>query len=396
MFMLDAPAVRYRPPWPAPLSRRLQALGRGRAHVAYVYPEPNHGTFRYRVLNMLEALALDPALGGSWFGAADLWCRDEILARADVIVLCHCRYTQQLADLVLRARAAGRRVLFDIDDLVFDTRYVPMVLHYLDHPASDAALDHWFADFSRYGELMRLCDGVIVTNAYLSARVRDFADLPVTVIPNFMNQAQLQASDDILAAKRRSGYRRDEQLHVGYFSGSQTHGRDFQLVEDALSQLLGADRRLRLRLVGKIDLAGPLRRHQERVEVYPLQDPISLQRSIGEVEINLAPLQDNPFTNSKSELKFFEAAAVGTVTVASPVFAFRQAIEHACTGFLAPAHRWRSVLSEALHAVTDSTDLAEAAAAAVRDRYHPARQLPLIRAALFDPLRTASDRTAAP
>jgi glycosyltransferase involved in cell wall biosynthesis len=143
--------------------------------------------------------------------------------------------------------------------------------------------------------------------------------------------------------------------------------------------------------VGKIDLSGPLRRHQQRVEVYPLQDPISLQRSIGEVELNLAPLQDNPFTNSKSELKFFEAAAVGTVTIASPVFAFRQAIEHACTGFLAPAHRWLSVLSEALLAVTDTADLAEAAAAAVRDRYQPARQLPLIRSALFERPNAAAE-----
>ena len=125
MFVLDMPAVRYRAPWPDPLTRRLRRLARGHAHVAYIYPKPNQGTFRYRVLNMLEALALDPTIGASWFSFADLWCSDEILARADVIVLCHCRYTPELADLVVRARAAGRRVLFDIDDLVFDTRLCP-------------------------------------------------------------------------------------------------------------------------------------------------------------------------------------------------------------------------------------------------------------------------------
>jgi glycosyltransferase involved in cell wall biosynthesis len=385
MFLLDAPALHYRPPWPAPLSRRLRQLSQGHAHVAYVYPEPNHGTFRYRVLNMLEALALDPALGGSWFSVVDLWCRDEILARADIIVLCHCQYTPELADLVVRARAAGRRVLFDIDDLVFDTRYVPTVLQYLDHPASEAALDHWFAKFSRYGALMRLCDGVVVTNDYLAARVRDFVDLPVAVVPNFMNQAQMSASDGILAAKRRSNYRRDDRCHIGYFSGSQTHRRDFQLVEDALARLLDADPRVVLRLVGKIDLGAPLRRHQQRVEFLPMQDPISLQRCIGEVEINLAPLQDNPFTNCKSELKFFEAAAAGTVTVASPVFAFRESMHHAKTGFLAPAHRWHAELTEALERLDDGIEMAEAAAAEVHRRYRPRAQLPGIRAALFAP-----------
>ncbi|MCH5373489.1 MAG: glycosyltransferase [Planctomycetes bacterium] len=332
---------------------------------------------------MLEALALDPAVGGSWFSAADLWCSEEILARADVIVLCHCRYTPEIADLVVRARAIGRRVFFDIDDLVFDTRYVPTVLQYLDHSVGEATLDHWFADFSRYGALLRLCDGAIVTNAFLAARVEDFAPLPVTVLPNFMNQAQLRASGRILAAKRRSEFRRDDHLHLGYFSGSPTHARDFQVVEAALIQLLDADPRLVLRLVGRIDLTGRLRRYERRVETFPLQDPVTLQRLIGEVEINLAPLHDNPFTNCKSELKFFEAAVVGTLTVASPVFAFREAIENGRTGFLAPAHRWAAVLTEVLADFPRHGEMAEAAAAACSARYQPAVQLPAITTALF-------------
>jgi len=383
MFVLNVPAVRYRPPWPVPLSRRLRELSRGHAHVAYVYPKPNHGTFRYRVLNMLEALALEPALGGSWFSAADLWCREEILACADVIVLCHCRYTPELADLVVRARAAGRRVLFDIDDLVFDTRYVPTVLHYLDHPTGEAALDHWFSDFSRYGQLLRLCDAAIVTNDYLAARVRDFADLPAAVVPNFMNHRQLRISEQILASKRRAGYRRDGKIHLGYFSGSKTHHRDFALIVDALTQSFAADSRLVLRLVGNVDVTGPLRHYAHRIEVFPLQDPINLQRLIGEVEINLAPLQDNPFTNCKSELKFFEAAAVGTLTVASPVFAFRESVLHGETGFLAPAHRWLSVLSEAVQKLSDFEGIAEAAAAVAHAGYRPEVHAAAIRAALF-------------
>jgi glycosyltransferase involved in cell wall biosynthesis len=274
-------------------------------------------------------------------------------------------------------------VLFDIDDLVFDVRFVPMVLHYLDQPTGEATLDHWFADFSRYGELLRLCDGAILTNAFLAARVRDFAGVPTAVVPNFMNRAQLRISERMLAAKRQSGYRRDGAIHLGYFSGSRTHSRDFELVEDALVQLLEADSRTMLRLVGEIDLTAPLRRYEQRIQVFPLKDPVNLQRLIGEVEINLAPLQDNPFTNCKSELKFFEAAAVGTVTVASPVFAYRESIIHGETGFLAPAHRWHAVLAEALQNLSNYEAMAETAAAAVYAKYQPLLQLPTIRAALF-------------
>ncbi|MFN2201768.1 MAG: glycosyltransferase, partial [Caldilineaceae bacterium] len=255
----------------------------------------------------------------------------------------------------------------------------------------------WFANFSRYGELLRLCEGAIVTNEFLAARVRDFAGLPAAVVPNFMNQRQLRVSERVLAAKRQSGYRRDDTIHLGYFSGSQTHARDFQLVEDALMQLLAADSRLVLRLVGKIALEGPLRRYEQRVETYPLQDPVNLQRLIGQIEINLAPLQENPFTNCKSALKFFEAAAVGTLTVASPVFAFREAIEHGRTGFLAPAHRWPLVLTKVLQTLPDYANNAEAAAAVVHTRYQPAAQLPAIHGALLAAsLEASSSRAAAP
>jgi hypothetical protein len=56
---------------------------------------------------------------------------------------------------------------------------------------------------------------------------------------------------------------------------------------------------------------------KDRIEVVPLQDFINLQRSIVEVEIHIAPLQDNVFTNCKSDLKFFDAAICGILTLAS-------------------------------------------------------------------------------
>lgn len=391
MFLLDVPPVAFRPARPVPVSQRLRQLARGHAHVAWIYPQPNHGTFRYRVLNMLEALAPDRAIGASWFSAADLWCRDEIVAHADVLVLCHCKYSLELADLVVRARAAGRRVLFDIDDLVFDTRYLPVAMAYVGQQQTEVALNHWFADYARYGALLQLCDGVIVTNAYLAERVRDFCGLPAMVIPNFMNAAQLAVSERIIAAKRRAGWRRDGRVHLGYFSGSPTHGRDLGLIADALEQVLDADPRAVLRLVGHIAPDARLARFGPRVESLPLQDPLNLQRLVGEVEFNLVPLDDNVFTNCKSELKFFEAAAAGTVSVASPTVAFSAAIAPGATGFLAAAHRWPATLREAFASLPRYPELAEAAREAVLARYVPSAQTRLIAATLLGGAAAAQD-----
>jgi len=362
-----------------PLQERLRCLRRGSWRIAYIYPKPNLATFRYRVLNMIEALAANGVgRAASWFSAAELRDAEPILDQVDVIVLCHCKYTAPLAALVARARMRGQTVLFDIDDLVFDHRYVQLILDYLDHRAEEADMDYWFADFGRYGALLRLCDGVIVTNAYLAERVQAFCALPVAVLPNFMNGAQLEYSARILEAKRATDFQRDQHVHLGYFSGSPTHQRDFAVVADAIAALMESEQRIILRLVGQIALPAMLAPFAERVEQLPMQRFLALQRRIGEVEINLVPLLDNSFTNSKSELKVFEAAAVGTISVVSPLFTLRRAVSDGKTGYLARSHEWLGVLRRALAELDDYPAMAEAAAAAALSKYTPQVQGPAV------------------
>lgn len=384
MFIINAPLASATSPVNAPLAHRLAALARGARHVAYIYPKPDTSTFRYRVANMLEALDPLPDIGASWFTEAELLHVEGIVNAADVIVLARCKYSVRFARLVALARAKGKRVLFDIDDLVFDTQYVLAVLNHLGHSSDEADLDYWFADYGRYGALLRLCDGVIVTNEFLATRVRDFAPLPAAVVPNFMNGAQLAYSAPIRVHKFSAECKRDGRIHLGYFSGSPTHNRDFELLQTAVLRLMAQDSRVILRVVGQLDLNDRFARYKDRVEVFPMQDVLNLQRLIAEVEINLVPLRNNVFTNCKSELKFFEAAAIGTVTVASPTFAFAAAIEDGVTGFLTAAHNWYETLERAVQSLDgDYFSIAERAAGVALERYVPERQSNTVAAVLF-------------
>ncbi|WP_207803052.1 glycosyltransferase [Roseicella frigidaeris] len=384
MFPNGPPAIRYKDPWSQSFAERLAALSRGSPRVAWFYERPDTSTFRYRCFNMVEALGLaEPGVGASWFSAADLEWADRIIDRADTIVICRARYTPAFARLIGAAKSRGRRVLFDVDDLIFDTRFTHLVLDTLDQNTTDTDLDFWFAAMSRIGETMRLCDGVILTNDFLARRATDFCGLPTWVVPNFLNGVQLDLSARIVERKRATGWRRDGRIHLGYFSGTPSHNRDFAIVADTLAELLQRDRRLTLRIVGFLEPRGRLAGMGERIERFPLQDFLNLQRLIGEVELNLVPLQDNTFTNCKSELKVFEASIVGTVSVASPSFTLRRAIEEGETGYLAPAHRWEEVLLRAIDRLDDYPHMAESALAAAEARYSPARQAAAIMAAAF-------------
>lgn len=384
MFPHGPTPVRYSDPWAQSLASRLAALSRGAPRVAYFYERPDTSTFRYRCFNMIESLGLaDPGIGAAWFSAEDLEWADRIIDRADTIVICRARYTPAFGRLIATAKSRGRRVLFDVDDLIFDTRFAHMVMDTLDQNTTEIDLDFWFGVMARIGETMRLCDGVILTNDYLARRAADFCKLPTWVVPNFLNRAQLDLSAQIVERKRASGWRRDGRIHLGYFSGTPSHNRDFAIIADTIAELLQRDRRLVLRIVGFLEPKGRLAGMTDRIERFPLQDFLNLQRLIGEVELNLVPLQDNTFTNCKSELKVFEAAITGTISIASPGFTLKQAIAEGETGYIAPAHRWEEVLLQAIERIEDYPRMAEAAVAAAEECYAPERQATAITAAVF-------------
>ena len=78
----------------------------------------------------------------------------------------------------------------------------------------------------------------------------------------------------------------------------------------------------------------------KKISYLPMMNFKDLQREIAKVDVNIAPLVINDFTNCKSELKFFEAGAVETTTIASPTYTFKQAIRDGENGFLAQPGEW--------------------------------------------------------
>jgi len=384
-FTAQLPLVHYADPWSIEFEERRAIILGGSPKIAYYYTRPDTSTFRYRCYNMVEALVhAEPSSSASWITADDGPKAIELIEQLDILVVCRALYSQHIAAVLARAIALGKLVVFDVDDLIFDDRYAHLIMETLDQTVDESGLQAWFGWISRCGATLRLCDRAITTNALLAERIHRFAHVPTRVIPNFLNRAQIELSDRVRRAKAASGWARDGSLHLGYFSGTPTHNRDFAIVAPALARLFEEDPRIRLRVVGFPPTSTLLDPYSDRIETIPLQDFLNLQLSIGEVEINLVPLQDNEFTNCKSELKYFEAAVVGTVTVASPSYTLKQSISHGRNGFLAYAHEWDVSLREAVAEVDAGVgEMAERAAADALERYSPESQATALRHALL-------------
>jgi glycosyltransferase involved in cell wall biosynthesis len=377
MFLIEDRPIGYSDPWVQPLSRRFSQLKRGSPRVAYYYDQPDNSTFRYRVYNMIQALAAgESEVSASYFCQADLAYDDQIIDACDFLVVCRAKYGHALNRLISKARGRGRKVFFDVDDLIFDTRYAHLIVNTLDQDLNHPQVwDFWFSYIGRIGAALRLCDHAIVTNESLAACVADFNPMPVSVIPNFLNLEQTTVSDEVYARKVETKFARDDKFHLGYFSGTPTHNRDFAIIAETLAQLLRHDSRLVLRVVGYFTMPDALRDLADRIEVHPFQDFVNLQRLIGSTEINLIPLQSNIFTNCKSNLKYFEAGIVGSASIASSTGTLRHSIRDGVNGYLANTFDWTEKIYRVIDNMEDYADMASAAYQDVRHAYHWSRQL---------------------
>jgi glycosyltransferase involved in cell wall biosynthesis len=338
---------------------------------------------------MIEGLACQPGttLAGTWFSQEEIPHLLPRIQELSALVITRVRYATPIASLIAAARAKNVPVWFDCDDFVFDSRYVHFIMQTLAQDArTDHAMDTWFAHIGRIEAVARLCDGGITTNSFLAERMKEIVPGPVAIVPNFMNRLQQEVSDLLLQEKQLRNWKSEAPTLIGYFSGTPSHTHDFALVAPALARLLAKDKGVRLRIVGYLDALGILESHRDRIEFFALHDFVNLQRLIAEVDINLAPLQTNIFTNCKSELKFFEAAAVGTWTLASPTPVFQNAISSPQKGQLVKAQEWDPALADALEIVR-SPDLypsmAVANAKAVRESYGWNRFADAIHSAVF-------------
>jgi len=333
-------AAPFTEPWDIVFGQRYASMMRKSRRVAYFYDQKDNSTFRYRVSNPCQTLnACSLNWSASFFFLDEQKHFESIVCQADIIVICRAKYSIEYATLISIIRSRGKTVLYDVDDLVFDIDLAHYIANNNAHNISKSpAINDWFAYFARISVAMRMCDGAITTNEFLADQIRQRTGLPATVLPNYLNQAQLDYSHLICEHKLQQPD--CGKFRIGYFSGSPSHEHDFAIAKDALNSLLVKHDHVELLLVGYLahkQDSGPLK---NRIKTVPFHDYVNLQRVIGSIDLNIAPLQRNIFTNCKSELKLFEASVVLTPTLATPTYTFSRAIEKSIDGFLADDMDW--------------------------------------------------------
>lgn len=314
---------------------------------AYSVPHP----IRYRVDHQLEQLNAC----GVTARKVDEWnLTNDWLRTARVFIIFRCPYNDRIGEFIARAKKLNKTILFDIDDLVIDTKYTDQI-KYLDTMSAEERACY-NEGVRAMQKTMLLCDGVITTThgmadelahylptvfvnrniaseemVYLSQRaIRERDVLP------FLNESQVEAKEkrQWRNARELSQSRDASKVRIGYFSGSITHNDDFAHVLPAVVKLMEEYPQVELHIAGELSLPPDLERFKDRVVAAPFMPWERLPRLIASVDINIAPLIDNVFNRAKSENKWLEAALVKVPTVASDIGAFADVVENGVTGVL--------------------------------------------------------------
>jgi glycosyltransferase involved in cell wall biosynthesis len=280
-----------------------------------------------------------------------------------------------LAESIAAAEGAGTRVLFDVDDLIFDPAVMAGMEFVRARPAPDRErLLDAVEGIARTIERCRA--GLCATPALrreLESRGRS-----ARVALNGVSDEMVRLSEQ--ASAERSGDAR--VVRIGFPGGHPGHAFNLAVAEDALAALLQRHAQLRLVLIGLVEPPPRLRPWADRVEQVPYVDWRRLPAELARLDVCIAPLADNAFNRCKSDVKLLEAALVRVPLVASPVGQLGESIRHGVNGLLADGtEAWMVALSSLVEQPRRRAQLAEAACEQVRrERTSGALGPPLVEA----------------
>ncbi|MBQ9195837.1 MAG: glycosyltransferase [Clostridia bacterium] len=385
-----------REPWLIPTASRIslayRALQQGKRLCLMVYDHADTSTFRYRCYNMQQWTEQSSAWQAVYFYSAEINTVFDLLPRSSLLILARLQWYHAVDLLIHKAHAQGISVLYDTDDYIVDLDILPTLTNSTDVDFSaPGQYEYWFSYISRNGYTAGKTDGFITTNDYLGQKLKNKFGKPYRVITNSLNREQLEVSQRCRAEKERQ--RDGGDMTLGYFSGSPSHNHDLELIASELAAFLGAHKNASLRVVGFMQFPAALQPfiRNKQIVFSPLTDFLSLQTLTAAVDVNIVPLLDNGFTNCKSELKYFEAGAVDTVTAATPTYVFTKCIHPGGNGFLCRPGEWFDTLESLYRRKNELKSIADAARRDSLERYSGANFIRSIEQTYDDFTKDISD-----
>lgn len=255
--------------------------------------------------------------------------------RFSVFIFHRTLFTPRVERLFTEAKKLGKEIIFETDDLVYDPKYMQATSYF----QKMNSLEKKLYEKGVGAEILSDPDVLVCTTTtlFLAKKLGELGKR-VFVVPNKLSKQDMEWIKNQGTRNKEQGTKEEIQdtVRIGYFSGTASHDADFATITEALLSVMAARPMVKLVIAGPLILDDAFAPFRERIIRLPFASRRGHFENISGVDINLAPLvMGDPFCESKSELKFVEAGALGIPTVATATRVFREAIVDGEDGFTA-------------------------------------------------------------
>jgi O-antigen biosynthesis protein len=248
---------------------------------------------------------------------------DEMIDGADILVLSRCLWDERTAAMVRRARAQGKLVCGDLDDRI----YVPWDVEASAYLRSRGGVRpirvRTVAADRSILHLLPMFDVVLTSTEGIRDELAELG-IPAHVAPNALDTDVARP-----IARERSGLSR-----MLLMTGTRTHDADLRMIAPQLARFLRENPAISCTFLGPFEPNGWFGglANVELKELLPVEQ---LYAFVAGFDLCLVPLEETPFNDCKSPIKFIESGLVSVPVLASPRREFRALIRHGENGFLA-------------------------------------------------------------
>lgn len=271
------------------------------------------------------------------------WKQDMLYA--DAVYVCRVPAVYTICLLIIYARHLQIPVIYDIDDYLFDERYFPAPLASYAGTIDEALHTHLLMDNPFFEYALKLADYITCSTPPLAEKIATVVGtaIPVAVHPNLLSPKLYQS-----ARQASPPDQPNDGIEIFYGSATKAHKQIiYEVFGPALRQILQRFPKVKFTAFGYFQLPPELEPYADRIEFHePTTNRGYYLQQLSAADINIAALEQDPFTDCKSEIKWLEAAVFGIPSVVTPTATYRAALapeQHVL--FASAAEEWQRQLT---------------------------------------------------
>ncbi|MBU3014062.1 glycosyltransferase [Poseidonibacter lekithochrous] len=289
--------------------------------------------------------------------------KEDIVPFFDIVIFYRVPSRVNIIKTLAKVNALNKISIYEIDDLLFDPIYPDDIKNYGGNVDIDA-YHSLTLGMTKMNSIAKLCQYGMASTIPLQEKLQSIVSKKVCLL----HRNGLDSFSTVSEIEKAN----KNTIDLFYGSGTLAHNQDFiDLVVPALERLFKEFKHLRMVIVGHLTLPKKfLDKYTKQVVTLPKVNIKAYYNYLKQADINLAVLHKDEITDTKSELKWFEAGCFYIPSIVSGTQNYLDVIKEGEDGFIANTpEEWYINIKQLIEDKTLRKNIGSNVAKRIKDEY---------------------------